>query len=306
MTIADPKDGSEPGMVIPVLSEEVLIDGPPGRYRFVAKFDKGAAASGGEAVFYVSDANDMPGVESVITLWGEDAELTRWLQENGIRTRKFSAEAPEEREVILAARTPQAPGGAAAFAELARRMATGSTVVFLDHAVFGKPHQPTGWLPLVNKGGIGASLHIVYHPDQWSKRHPIFDGLPPGKIMDYTYYREIVPNPTFVGLDPPPEAVAGGIDSSYGYFSGLYVAVYDLGAGRFILNTLKIRENLGKDPVAERFLRNMLRYAARGLGKAVAELPADFDKRLDELGETPADRLNPCLIYTSPSPRDRG
>ena len=132
--------------------------------------------------------------------------------------------------------------------------------------------------------GIGASLHIVYHPDQWSKRHPIFDGLPTGKIMDYTYYREIVPNPTFVGLDPPPEAVAGGIDSSYGYFSGLYVAVYDLAAGRFILNTLKVRENLGKDPVAERFLRNMLRYAARDLGKAVEELPADFDKRLDELG----------------------
>ena len=35
-----------------------------------------------------------------------------------------------------------------------------------------------------------------------------------------------------------------------------------LGAGRFILNNLHIRENLGKVPAAGRLLRNLLRYAA--------------------------------------------
>ena len=282
--IPNAKDGSEPGMVIPVLSEDVVINGPPGKYRFVVKFDQGAAAAGGESVFYVSGDASMPPVNTEITLWGEDAELAQWLDEEGIGTRKFSAEPPSEREVILVGRHPEHPGGAEAFAQLARRMASGSTVVFLDQAVFDKPGQPTGWLPLANKGGIGKSLHIVYHPDQWTKRHPIFDGLPTGRIMDYTYYREIVPDPTFVGLDPPPEAVAGGITTSYGYFSGLYVAVYDFGAGRFILNTLFIREHVGEDPVAERLIRNMLRYATRDLDKPVAELPVDFDKTLDAIG----------------------
>ena len=45
------------------------------------------------------------------------------------------------------------------------------------------------------------------------------------------------------------------------------VAVYELGAGHFILNTLRIRENLKTHPVAERLLRNLLRYAAHELSK---------------------------------------
>jgi len=41
------------------------------------------------------------------------------------------------------------------------------------------------------------------------------------------------------------------------------VAVYPLGKGKVILNSLRIRETLGGEPVAERLLRNMLRYAGR-------------------------------------------
>jgi hypothetical protein len=60
--------------------------------------------------------------------------------------------------------------------------------------------------------------------------------------------------------------------------------VHNLGAGHFILNTLRIRETLGKDPVAERLLRNMLRYAARDAGKPLADLPADFKAQLKAMG----------------------
>ena len=48
---------------------------------------------------------------------------------------------------------------------------------------------------------------------------------------------------------------------------GLLVSVHKLQAGRFLLNTLRIRENLGRDPAAERLLRNMLRYAAVDPGR---------------------------------------
>ena len=63
---------------------------------------------------------------------------------------------------------------------------------------------------------------------------------------------------------PPPGssgAVAGAIKASQDYSSGLMLAVYESGAGRFILNTLLIRENLGSNPAAERLLRNLLNYA---------------------------------------------
>jgi hypothetical protein len=78
--------------------------------------------------------------------------------------------------------------------------------------------------------------------------------------------------------------VAGANNAAVGYSSGLLMAVYPLGAGRFVLNTLRIRENLGPNPVAERLLRNLLRYAARDAQKPLADLPADFDAQTKALG----------------------
>lgn len=47
-----------------------------------------------------------------------------------------------------------------------------------------------------------------------SKRHPIFEGLPAGGLMDDTVYREIIPDAAFVGLEPPHQTVAAGINAS--------------------------------------------------------------------------------------------
>ena len=102
-----------------------------------------------------------------------------------------------------------------------------------------------------------------YHRDDWARRHPIFDGLPTG-LLDWVTYRNIVPHEGICldHVDAADEVVCGAITTSYGYNSGPYVAVHRHGAGRIVLNTLNIRENLGNDPVAERLLRNLLNYAA--------------------------------------------
>jgi len=94
----------------------------------------------------------------------------------------------------------------------------------------------------------------------------------------------VISNRGWSGQEVPAEAVAGSIDTCLGYASGLTVAVHDLGAGRFTLTSLRIRENLGSDPVAERLLRNMLRHAARDTAKPPADLPADFDTQLKAMG----------------------
>ena len=282
--LPDARAISNPPMAMPILTEDIVIDGPPGKYRFLATFEQGAAAAGGEVEFYVTDPAQMPPVDAQVTLWGEDPELAKWLSDRGMRTRPFASAAPAQREVILASTAVQAPGGGAAFAELARRIARGSTVVFLSPGVFAKENQPTGWLPLANKGSLASLPSWLYHKDDWCKRHAIFDGLPAGGLMDYAYYREIIPDVAFVGQDPPAQAVAGAINASQGYSSGLLVAVYEMGAGRLVLSTLRIRENLGVNPAAERLLRNMLRFAAADLQKAPAELPANFDQQLKALG----------------------
>jgi hypothetical protein len=91
-------------------------------------------------------------------------------------------------------------------------------------------------------------------------------------------------NVGFAGQDPPAEVVAGAINTNLGYGSHLSVAVFNLGGGRFTLNELTIRENLGADPVAERLLRNMLRNAARDASKPLVDLPAGFDEQLKAMG----------------------
>jgi hypothetical protein len=159
--------------------------------------------------------------------------------------------------VILVSKTPLA------FEELWRRVERGATAVFLSPDVLKKGDQPLGWLPLANQGTATPIRGWLYLKDEWAKRHPIFDGLPSGGLMDYTFYREIIPDTVLIGQDPPTEAVAGAIKASQDYSSGLMLAVYESGAGRFILNTLLIRENLGTHPAAEHLLRNLLNRFCR-------------------------------------------
>ena len=249
----------EPPFAIPFFSKDIPIDGPAGTYRFLTTIERGGAATGGETVFYVADPAEMPAVETEIELWGDDPELTKWLAERRIRARVArSGDRPQPmREVILVSKTPPA------FEELWRRVENGATAVFLSPDVLRKGDHPLGWLPLENKGTATPIRGWLYLKDEWAKRHPIFDGLPAGGLMDYTFYREIIPDTVLAGQDPPAEAVAGAIKASQDYSSGLMLAVHESGAGRFILNTLLIRENLGANPAAERLLRNLLNYAAR-------------------------------------------
>ena len=282
-TIPEAKTQPESPLAFTIATEELAVDGPPGKYRFLATFENGAAPTGGECEFYVADAAVMPKVESEVVIWGKAPALEQWLAQHSVKVRPFSTEPQTAREVILIGEQPEA-GGASAFTDLARHIARGSTAVFLSPKVFQKPDQPLGWLPLASKGKATAIYGWLYLKDEWAKSHPIFEGLPAGGLMDYVFYRELIPDLVWTGQEPPAEAVAGAIKASQDYASGLMVALYPLGAGRFLLNTLLIQENLGVHPAAERLLRNMLRYAARNCEHPLAELPNDFASRLKAIG----------------------
>ena len=299
VTIPDSAAKPQPAFAMPVFGEDIVIDGPAGKYRFLVSFQQGAAASGGEAEFFVGDPADLPKIPTEVVLWGEDATLAKWLADHGVRTRGFTttqlAESNREakpsadaalpgRELILASATPPAPGGRAVFADLARRVARGSNVIFLCPAVFAKDDQPTAFVPLAAKGSLVNLPSWLYHKDEWAKKHPIFAGLPAGDLMDYTFYRDIIPDAVWAGQDIPAEVVAGAINTSIDYSAGLLVSVQSLGAGRFVLNTLQIREHLGQNPAADRLLMNMLRYASRDVEEPPTDLPADFEASLKAMG----------------------
>lgn len=271
-----PSASNNPPFALPVFTDDLKITGAAGRYRLTASFVSGAAPAGESVSFFVSDAACMPAVKSDIALWGQDESMETWLRANGIRFHSLADEAPGKRETILVVGK-----GGGGLANIARHMAGGSTVILLS---------PTPWprWPL-----FGGELHALdycapglYHRDDWVRKHPIFDGLPAGGLMDWTFYRNIATKDgqAIVSKTEPDEPVCGGINTVCPYRSGFYLGVFKLGTGRFIANALNIRPNLGVDPVAERLLRNMLNYAAQDSGKALTDLPANFVEQIKVMG----------------------
>ena len=249
----------EPPFAKMVFAQDVRLDGPPGAYKLFAIFEEHAAAEGGEFTFWVDDPATMPKVQTTVTRWGQDATLARWLEANGIKTQPFGASAGSS-EVILV-------GNEAGddFAALTARIEAGATAVFLCPTVFAKDNRPTALLPVPEQGGLATVDDWLYQNNDWARPHPIFNGLPTG-LLDYQFYREILGNKFFAGQTAPSEIVAGMINTSLGYSSGLTVSVHRVGKGRIVLNSLQIRENLSAEtshPVAERLLRNMLNFAEK-------------------------------------------
>ena len=283
VTVQGPGAEPEAPLALPVFGEEIAVNGPTGKYRFLATFQKGGSAAGGSAEFHVADSADMPQVDVDVALWGDDPMLTKQLADHGIKTHPLATGDPSKRETVLVGRKPLSDD-AAAWRGLARQIAQGSTAVFLFPDVFKAGTNAVGWLPQANKGKLGTSRGWLYRPDHWTKRHPFFEGLPSGGLMDYTFYRSLIPDVWWKGLDAPSELAAAGIDASFNYDAGVLLAVYRVGAGRIVLNTFKIGERLGQDPVAERLLRNMLRYAAAESAQPLVDLPPDFEKQLRDMG----------------------
>jgi len=281
VTVTIPAEAGDHGLPLAtsIFREEVPVDGVSGRYRFLATMQSGGAPTGGETVFFVADPAEMPRVETEVVLWGEDPQLAAWLTDHGIRTRPFSTDEPTKRSLILVS-TKAADGGAEAWKTLLRHVARGSAVIFLSPDVFRRGDDPTGWLPLEDKGTLATLRGWLYHKDEWAKSHPVFEGLPNGGLMGYTFYREITPDAVFAGQRPPAQAIAGANNVSFDYSSGLMLAEYRLGAGRFLLNTFLIREQLSHNPVAERLLRNLLRYAGSEVHQPLSDIPPDFDEQL--------------------------
>jgi hypothetical protein len=290
VTVAGRSQSHESPFAVSVFAEDIPIMGPTGQYRFLVTFQQGVAATGGETTFYVADPADMPQVEAEVVPWADDPELTSWLTQHGIRTRPYQAGPIRGREVILVSAQARDQGSLEAWRDLAAHIAQGSTAIFLVPEVFRRGDAALGWLPLAHKGDLSMvheyTFPQVYPKDEWAKRHALFDGLPCGGLMDFTFYREIIPERRFAGQDTPDEAVAGSFRTSHpgAYACDTMLAVHALGSGRFVLNALRVREELGHDPAAERLLRNMLRYAARDVAAPPAALPEDFLRILQTIG----------------------
>jgi hypothetical protein len=145
-----------------------------------------------------------------------------------------------------------------------------------------------GWLPLENKGRCYEFGDWLYHKECVAKAHPIFDGLQAGGIMDWDYYGPVISHTLFELQNEPANVIVAAFASGYccpsGYASGIMMAEYAFGKGRFITNTFSILGNIDVHPAADRLLLNMIHYAASFAKGPTASLPKNFDTTLKTIG----------------------
>ena len=293
VTIPAPAGGGDGPLAVPVYKGEVRLDGPSGPYVLAAQMEQGGSPAGGRLAFRVSDAPAPPPAPASVTLWGVDDRARAWLRARGVDCRGVDDAPSGARETILVGEPSEDASTDAAWRALAERVARGSVALFLAPSAFRRGDDAVGWLPLATKGRCHEFSNWLYHREDVAGRHPLFAELPPAGIMDWDYYGPVIPRYVFEGQKEPDDVAAAFFAAGYasmtervmsGYASGLIAASYPFGAGRFLLNSLRILENVDRHPAADRLLLNMVAYGAALTQEAIAPLPDDFDALLRAIG----------------------
>jgi hypothetical protein len=162
----------------------------------------------------------------------------------------------------------------------------------LEYDVAAQTLGTLHWLPLARKGRVRNTPDWLYHKECVAKAHPIFDGLQAKGIMDWDFYGQVISQKILEDIETPDDVAAAAfhtgstLDADCPYYSGIMMASYPFGAGRFIVNTFNVLENLGTHPAADRMLLNMIHYAHQRVRPAPAPPPRNFEKTLAAIGFT--------------------
>jgi hypothetical protein len=184
--------------------------------------------------------------------------LRPFLEERGVACVEFRPGTPVSIPVLVAGAT-----SAKKKITLAAFAKQGGAVIYLER----------GTHPLPVRGGKRGAKGLWVGVAHVVKDHPIFEGLPSNGLMGQTY-ENVWAMKTLTGLNTQP--IVGSVTHDFypmkrnipDYLGpepawwGTDLGVVQQGQGRFILSSLRLVDNLGKDPVADRILFNLIEYAA--------------------------------------------
>lgn len=288
VVIPKPAPGSDGPLAVPVFSGTVTLPGPAGQYTFAVTLERGGAPAGGRLTFHLSEPPTIAPVK--VAVWQVDTRVQEWLKTRGVSVTPMEPAPAATRQVILVGNwnDPKARQGISK-QDLLLRVARGSVAVFLNSGAFKKGGDAAGWLPFKNKGQLTFFPDWLYHKECVAKKHPFFDGLQPAGVMDWDYYGPLITNRFFEGQDTPEDTAAAAFAVCHskptdGYAAGTMLGVYRFGAGRIVLNTLNILDNVDKHPAADRLLLNIIKHSAQTTTKPLAPTPASFEATLKEIG----------------------
>jgi len=203
-------------------------------------------------------------------------ELKPFLRKRGIPFSEFKDCTSKSVSVFVSANKANNAPLKARFKALHRFVKQGGTAVYLKALV--RSGNPYWWAQLPSddvlpiKKGKKHALGLWVGVSHIVTDHPVFDGLPVNCMMGQVY--ENVWSP-YVLKDMGGELIVGSV--SYGFYAapdtdkqcykgpepafyGMDMGIVPHGEGRYVVNTLRLIENLGKDPVADKLLLNLIDF----------------------------------------------
>ncbi len=212
--------------------------------------------------FYVFSQEDLAAPAAQVAVLDLNGSLPRFLTSSGIDVRVFDASTPRSTPVfVTSVKSKNA-------ADLSEFMEAGGTVVYIQGVGVALRKDASSVLPFTarveNAKGLWTCIpHLVAD-------HPIFAGLPSLGMMREVY-ENVWATQTLQDLRGEPIVASIGFqwfshDHELQYSGpgeswwGADLAVVPHGKGRAVVSQLRIVENLGKDPVADKLLFNLIDF----------------------------------------------
>ncbi len=291
------KEISIAGGISTLLEMPAPAFGKSGTYHVRVRFGDGAGSgfSNDHEFFYLT-RKDLEPPTVPFTVLDPRKEITPFLEGRGIQFREFTGK--ENSPVIVAGATPQDAATFRRFVVLMDYVERGGVAVFLKAPGVPvakplpatTPPAKTPDNPLLRTGLFPFQTSLRPARGNWIpvnhavRPHPIFEGLPMKDFMGQTYMNTCATE-TILGITDPP--IVGSLTYDWRPFGlnrnytgpgeawwGSDLVSVPYGKGRMLLSTLHVAEHLGKDPVADKLLYNILRWAASVSGRVEPAGPA--------------------------------
>jgi hypothetical protein len=235
--------------------------------------DDGSMVTKNSGAFDVFSEQDLELPATPIAVLDSEGALTRFLKRQDARVTDFDASTPRSLPVFVTKVTPGTDADRQRFRDLMTFIEQGGTAVytrgvgtFFRRAESNQVQSAT--VPIAARVKAAQGLwtcipHLV-------REHPIFSGLPSHGMMR-DVYENVWATQTLRDMKCEPIVASIGFewfshDHKMHYSGpgeswwGADLAIVPRGKGRVVISQLRIIENLGKDPVADKLLRNLLEF----------------------------------------------
>ena len=249
-------------LATPVLSEKLDLKLAPGDYVFAACLEKSGNAPADRLKFKVGAATGPITAPRGVQTFGLGAKAEAWLSEHGVTCTPFDAKKNDTPPLVLVGDVT-GESGTATWPALRACAERGATVVFLSAIPFCAKEAKDR--PLGEELSAHYFLDWLYHKEIALKNHALFEGVQRGGLLDWNTFGAVTSTHVLKCRRMPDDVAAAwfsiGIGGE-GYSGGIITGVYKQGKGRIAVNSLRIAENLGDSPAADRLMGNVLRLAA--------------------------------------------